>query len=122
MPHLHIRHVAREELCQLLDLYEHLHEEGDVALPRDHRLGALWESILANAMLRCIVGAPSPLLLAVMGLVILAASFGIFVMSWLKDTKQAGVVIGGVMTVLESALLPVGIMTADGIVLFALAA
>jgi ABC-2 type transport system permease protein len=45
-------------------------------------------------------GAPVPLLLAVIGLVVLAASFGIFIMSWLKDTKQAGIVIGGVMTVL----------------------
>ncbi|MBN1978251.1 MAG: ABC transporter permease [Anaerolineae bacterium] len=45
-------------------------------------------------------GAPGPLAMAVVGLVVLAASFGIFVMSWLKDTKQAGVVIGGVMTVL----------------------
>ena len=34
------------------------------------------------------------------GLVVLAASFGIFAMSLLKDTRQAGVVIGGVMTVL----------------------
>ena len=56
MCHLHIRHIAREELWQLLELYEHLHEEGDVALPRDHRLDTLWESILANAMLHCIVG------------------------------------------------------------------
>ena len=45
-------------------------------------------------------GAPAPLLLAIVGLVALAGSFGIFIMSWLKDTKQAGVVIGGVMTVL----------------------
>jgi ABC-2 type transport system permease protein len=45
-------------------------------------------------------GAPGPLALAAAGLVILAASFGIFIMSWLKDTRQAGVVIGGVMTVL----------------------
>jgi ABC-2 type transport system permease protein len=45
-------------------------------------------------------GAPVPLSLAVVSLVVLAASFGIFAMSWLKDTRQAGVVIGGVMTVL----------------------
>lgn len=44
-------------------------------------------------------GAPAPVALAVVGLVVLAASFGIFIMSWLKDTRQAGVVIGGVMTV-----------------------
>ncbi len=44
-------------------------------------------------------GAPGPMLLAIVGLVVLAGSFGIFVMSWLKDTRQAGVVLGGVMTV-----------------------
>lgn len=45
-------------------------------------------------------GAPIPLSLALVGLVVLASSFGIFAMSLLKDTRQAGVVIGGVMTVL----------------------
>jgi ABC-2 type transport system permease protein len=45
-------------------------------------------------------GAPIPLSLAVIGLVVLASSFGVCVMSLLKDTRQAGVVIGGVMTVL----------------------
>jgi ABC-2 type transport system permease protein len=45
-------------------------------------------------------GAPIPLSLAMVGLVVLAPSFGIFIMSLLKDTRQAGVVIGGVMTVL----------------------
>lgn len=45
-------------------------------------------------------GAPIPLSLAVIGLVVLASSFGICIMSLIKDTRQAGVVIGGVMTVL----------------------
>jgi ABC-2 type transport system permease protein len=45
-------------------------------------------------------GAAAPLAMAILGLVALAPSFGVFVMSWLKDTKQAGIVIGGVMTVL----------------------
>jgi ABC-2 type transport system permease protein len=45
-------------------------------------------------------GALGPLSMAIVGLVVLAASFGIFIMSWLRDSKQAGVVIGGVMTVL----------------------
>ncbi len=44
-------------------------------------------------------GAPGPMLLAIVGLVVLAGSFGIFVMSWLRDTRQAGIVLGGVMTV-----------------------
>jgi len=45
-------------------------------------------------------GALGPLSMAIVGLVVLAGSFGIFIMSWLRDSKQAGVVIGGVMTVL----------------------
>jgi ABC-type Na+ efflux pump permease subunit len=45
-------------------------------------------------------GALGPLSLALVGLVALASSFGIFAMSLLKDTRQAGVVIGGAMTVL----------------------
>lgn len=45
-------------------------------------------------------GAPAPLLLAVLELVVVAAGFGIFIASLLKGTKQAGVVYGGVMTVL----------------------
>jgi ABC-2 type transport system permease protein len=54
----------------------------------------------SSLIFRTAWGAPGPLSMAVVGLVILAASFGIFIMSWLKDTRQAGVVIGGVMTVL----------------------
>lgn len=48
-------------------------------------------------------GAAAPLSLAIVGLVVLAGSFGIFVMSWLKDTRQAGVILGGVMTVVGMA-------------------
>jgi ABC-2 type transport system permease protein len=48
-------------------------------------------------------GAPIPLALAAIGLVVVASSFGIFIMSFLKDTKQTGIVIGGVMTVLGMA-------------------
>jgi ABC-2 type transport system permease protein len=48
-------------------------------------------------------GAPLPLALAAIGLVVVASSFGIFIMSWLKDTKQTGIVIGGVMTVMGMA-------------------
>ncbi|MGC9358511.1 MAG: hypothetical protein ACP5GX_11610, partial [Anaerolineae bacterium] len=36
--------------------------------------------------------------LATVGLVAAATTFGIFVMSWLKDTRQAGIVFGGVVT------------------------
>jgi ABC-2 type transport system permease protein len=53
-------------------------------------------------------GAPLPVALAILGLVILASSFGIFVTSWLKDTRQGGIVFGGVYTVLGMVgMLPV---------------
>jgi len=45
-------------------------------------------------------GAPLPLAMAVVALVVLASSFGIFITSLLKDTRQAGVVYGGVLTVM----------------------
>jgi ABC-2 type transport system permease protein len=40
-----------------------------------------------------------PVALAAAGIIFSASSFGIFVNSFLKDTKQAGVVFGGVLTV-----------------------
>jgi ABC-2 type transport system permease protein len=53
-------------------------------------------------------GAPLPVAVAILALVILASSFGVFVNSWLKDTRQAGIVFGGVMTVLGMiGMLPV---------------
>jgi len=45
-------------------------------------------------------GAPAPLAMAAVGLVVVAASFGIFITSLLKDTRQTGIVYGGVMTVM----------------------
>jgi len=45
-------------------------------------------------------GAPLPLAMAAVGLVVLASSFGIFVTSLLKDTRQSGIVYGGVLTVM----------------------
>ena len=45
-------------------------------------------------------GAPLPLTLAAVGLIVLAACFGIFVTSLLKNTRQTGIVYGGVLTVL----------------------
>ena len=36
--------------------------------------------------------------LVILGLVVAAAGFGIFVMSFVKSTRQAGPVIGGVLT------------------------
>lgn len=45
-------------------------------------------------------GAPLPLAIALVALVVVAASFGIFVTSLLKGTKQTGIVYGGVMSVM----------------------
>ncbi len=45
-------------------------------------------------------GEPLPVALVGAGLVGLATSFGLFVISLLKNTRQAGIVIGGVMTAL----------------------
>jgi len=43
-------------------------------------------------------GARLPVALAVLGLIALASSFGIFVMSWVTTAKQIGIVYGAVMT------------------------
>jgi ABC-type Na+ efflux pump permease subunit len=40
-----------------------------------------------------------PVALTAMGIIFSASSFGIFVNSFLKDTKQAGVLFGGVLSV-----------------------
>ncbi|MBN1178237.1 MAG: ABC transporter permease subunit [Anaerolineae bacterium] len=45
-------------------------------------------------------GAPLPVALAILGLVVLSAGFGIFVNSLVKNTKQAGGIYGGVLTIL----------------------
>jgi ABC-2 type transport system permease protein len=98
-----------------------LQEEQDGTLPRllttptppSTILGGKLVSVFALVIVQVLVlmafsslifktewGALGPLSMAIVGLVILAGSFGIFIMSWLRDSKQAGVVIGGVMTVL----------------------
>ena len=43
-------------------------------------------------------GAPLPVAVVALALVVLASSFGIFVNSMLKGTKQSGIVYGGVLT------------------------
>jgi ABC-type Na+ efflux pump permease subunit len=72
------------------------------------KLLAIFATILVQVVVLVVIGAlvfdmawgaPLPLMLAVLGLVILASSFGIFLVSLLKNTKQVGVVFGGVMTV-----------------------
>jgi ABC-2 type transport system permease protein len=44
-------------------------------------------------------GKPLPLALVTLGMVVLSAAFGLFVTSLLKNTRQGGVVYGGVLTV-----------------------
>jgi len=45
-------------------------------------------------------GEPLPVALVIVGLVVVAASFGIFVTSFLRDSRQSGIIYGGVMTVM----------------------
>ena len=51
---LRIRPVAAEELEALLELYEHLHAS-DVPLPDVHTTRAVWEEMLCDPRLRCLV-------------------------------------------------------------------
>jgi len=44
-------------------------------------------------------GDPLPAVLAGLGLVLVAASSGLFLVSWLKNTRQTGIIFGGVLTV-----------------------
>ena len=53
-------------------------------------------------------GEPLPVALVILGLVVVASSFGIFVTSFVKDTRQGGIIYGGVMTVMGM----VGMLTA----------
>jgi hypothetical protein len=45
-------------------------------------------------------GPPASVAVVILGLVVLASSFGIFITSLLRDSRQAGIVYGGVLTVL----------------------
>lgn len=54
--------------------------------------------IFANLVFGIQWGPVIPLVFAAISLVALATSFGIFVMSLVKGTKQAGVIYGGVLT------------------------
>jgi len=80
--------------------------------PQSTILGAKFISIFVLLVLQVVVllvvsslvfkidwGDPLPVALVTLGLVVVAASFGIFITSLLKDTRQTGIVYGGVMTV-----------------------
>ncbi len=55
--------------------------------------------VLATVIFGINWGQTLPVLLVALGLIVLAASFGIFITSWLKGTKQAGAVYGGVLNI-----------------------
>jgi hypothetical protein len=44
-------------------------------------------------------GKPLPIVLTAVGIVFIATSFGIFVTSFFKSTRQGGIIFGGVLTV-----------------------
>jgi len=80
--------------------------------PRSAILGGKFLSIFAILVVQVIAllvvsafvfeidwGEPLPVTLVSLGLIVVAASFGIFVTSLLKDTQQVGIIYGGVMTV-----------------------
>jgi GNAT superfamily N-acetyltransferase len=56
MSDIHIRVIGKNELDQLIELYEHMHEKGDAPLPPEEQLGPLWDGIVANPMLYYFVG------------------------------------------------------------------
>ncbi len=57
--------------------------------------------LIASALLfKVNWGQPLPIVLVAASMIILAASFGLFVTSLLKDTRQSGIVYGGVLTMM----------------------
>ena len=48
-------------------------------------------------------GKPLPVLMAILGLVVVTTGLGLFLMSFVKNSRQAGAVFGGVLTVLGMA-------------------
>jgi len=53
----------------------------------------------AGLLFRIRWGQPLPVLLVTLAMIVAAAGFGLFVMSFVKNTRQAGAVFGGVLTV-----------------------
>jgi ABC-2 type transport system permease protein len=60
-------------------------------------------------------GDPLLVILVIVALVVIAASFGIFVTSFMRDTRQGGIVFGGAYTVLGMVgMMPVFVSSAGG--------
>ena len=55
--------------------------------------------IIASLLFKITWGDPVMVLLSIVGLVICAAGFGLFLLSFIKNTRQAGPMLGGVLTV-----------------------
>jgi ABC-2 type transport system permease protein len=55
--------------------------------------------IIASLMFKITWGDPFMVALSIVGLVVCAAGFGLFLLSFIKNTRQAGPMIGGVLTV-----------------------
>jgi ABC-2 type transport system permease protein len=45
-------------------------------------------------------GEPLPVFMAAVGIIIIAGTFGLFLVSLMKDTRQAGMIFGGLLTIL----------------------
>jgi ABC-2 type transport system permease protein len=55
--------------------------------------------LISSLLFKITWGAPLLVALSIVGLVICAAGFGLFLLSFVKNTRQAGPIIGGVLTV-----------------------
>ena len=69
--------------------------------------------LVASALLFNVYwGQPAPMVLVAASMIVLSASFGLFVTSLLKDTRQSGIVYGGVLTMMGMVGM-IGIFTAQ---------
>ena len=69
--------------------------------------------LVASALLfKVSWGQPVPMVLVAASMIVLSASFGLFVTSLLKDTRQSGIVYGGVLTMMGMVGM-IGIFTAQ---------
>jgi ABC-type multidrug transport system permease subunit len=69
--------------------------------------------LVASALLfKVYWGQPVPIVLVAASMIVLSASFGLFVTSLLKDTRQSGIVYGGVLTMMGMVGM-IGIFTAQ---------
>ena len=69
--------------------------------------------LIASALLFGVSwGQPGPMVLVAAGTIVLAAAFGLFITSLLKNTRQSGIVYGGVLTMMGMIGM-IGIFTAQ---------